>query len=345
MTIEITGNTQWQAWQAKILPPVERVGPGLWSIPVPIPDNPLRYVLVYAIECRDGLTLIDAGWDDDLSWRALTEGIASLGGSVQDVRAVLVTHHHADHLGLAGRIREVSGAWIAMHSLDAAVVRDLPPSDELGRVLGDHLEMHGLPASEARTVVEAMGIHRGPRPAVPDVLLEDGETVRLPDRKLEVIWTPGHSPGHSCFYEPDRRLLFSGDHVLPRITPAIAVHSRTEGDPLADFLRSLDRLAGLDVDEVMPAHEYRFRKLDGRLAAIAGHHAERLAELYTAVRANPAATAWQLAAELEWSRPWAAFDPASKSFALAETVAHLVLLANRGEVRRTGRRPVRWSAV
>ncbi|MEV6703440.1 MBL fold metallo-hydrolase [Streptomyces sp. NPDC051453] len=343
MSIEITGSVQWRAWQDRVLPPVERVRDGLWSIPVPIPDNPLRYVLVYALESRDGLVLIDAGWDDDESWRALEAGLASIGGGVQDVRAVLVTHHHADHLGLADRVREASGAWIALHRLDADHIGPAQGEAEMltGR-LREHLELHGASVVEARGIADQLPTRLITDAPVPDVLLDDGESVRVPGLELRVVWTPGHTPGHSCFYEPGRRLLFSGDHVLPRITPQISVQSRTDGDPLADFLRSLERLERFDVDEVLPAHEYRFRGLGHRLAVMARHHTERLAELYAKVRELPGATGWELASQVTWSRPWESFDPPSRRFALGETLAHLTLLESRKEVGCTTDGAVRW---
>jgi glyoxylase-like metal-dependent hydrolase (beta-lactamase superfamily II) len=343
MTIEITGRRQWDAWQARVLPPVEEVRGGLWSIPVPIPDNPLRYVLVYALESDDGLVLVDAGWDDDVSWQALTGGLASIGARVSDVRAVLVTHFHADHLGLAGRVRAGSGAWVALHRLDAQALTDL--GREPGRLvdgLRHHLELHGAPEAEVGHIVRSTPVDRFAGTPAPDVLLEDGETVKVPGHSLRVVWTPGHSPGHSCFYEADRRLLFSGDHVLPRITPQIGVFSRSPGDPLTDFLRSLDRLDRDDVDEVLPAHEYRFRGLPDRLAGIARHHARRIAQVHAAVREAPGRTAWDLAAVLPWSRSWDAIDGVGRQMAMAETLAHLVLLAGRGEVRESGDAPCRW---
>ncbi len=341
--MEITGSAQWAAWQAGTLPPVEHVRDGLWSIPVPIPDNPLRYVLVYALEARDGLVLVDAGWDDDVSWHALTAGIASIGGRLSDVRAVLVTHFHADHLGLAGRVRAASGAWVALHRLDAQASVDLPGhADRLIGGLRRHLETHGMPDKEIDRIAAAIPVNRFASAPAPDVLLEDGETIRVPGRSLRVVWTPGHSPGHSCFYEDERRLLFSGDHVLPRITPQVAVFSRSAGDPLGEFLRSLGRLDGYDVDEVLPAHEYRFRGLGARLEGIARHHTRRLAEIRAAVRATPGQTAWQLAAGLTWSRPWERIDALGRQLALGETLAHLILLDGRGEAHHVGAAPRRW---
>src|SRR3954468_8788061 len=92
-------------------PPVEAVRPGIWSIPVPLPNNSLRYVLVYAFETDRGPYIVDAGWNTHDAYSALTPGLGQLGASMSDVQGVLVTHIHPDHYGLAGRVREASGAW------------------------------------------------------------------------------------------------------------------------------------------------------------------------------------------------------------------------------------------
>ncbi|MFI6287442.1 MBL fold metallo-hydrolase [Streptomyces sp. NPDC051018] len=344
MSIEITGREQWQAWQDGVLPPVERVADGLWSIPVPIPDNPLRYVLVYALEAADGLVLVDAGWDAEESWLALTRGITSFGYSVAEVRTVLVTHYHGDHFGLAGRIREASDARVAMHSLDAAELKSIPDSVELwAGAIGDHLRRHGAPEGMARSAAGGLELERHLRPPMPDLLLEDGMTIPAGGRELRAVWTPGHTPGHTCFYEEGQRLLFSGDHVLPRITPQIAVVRQGQGDPLSDFLLSLERLDRLSVDEVLPAHEYRFRGLSRRVAVMAEHHAQRLKELHSLLGDGPGVTAWTLAGQLSWSRPWDSFSPTNRRFALAETLAHFRLLEMRGEAHRAEGAPVSWS--
>src|SRR5438874_12230867 len=86
------------------LPPVERLRPGLWSVPVPIPSNSLRYVFVYVFETDAGPYLVDTGWNTDDAWAALTDGLAQVGTDVASVQGVLVTHIHPDHYGLAGRV-------------------------------------------------------------------------------------------------------------------------------------------------------------------------------------------------------------------------------------------------
>lgn len=318
--------------------PVE-LGGGLWSVPVPIPGNPLAYTLVYALESPGGPVLIDAGWEHEDAWSALESGLASFGMDVADVRGVVVTHHHPDHAGLAGRVREASGAWIAMHHADAAVVRlfrevveqDADRSWELGA-----LRRAGADEGEVAAHTAGRREHVDP-PAVPDRELADGDLVDLPGRALRVIWTPGHSPGHICLHLEDGGRIFTGDHVLPRITPHIGLYPYDlEGvDPLGDFLGSLGRVAGVAADDVLPAHQYRFTGLAARAHEIIGHHEERLAEV-TALLSSRPATLWELAAGLAWRHPWAAMEPQARRMAAGEAAAHLRTLERRGVARRDG---------
>src|ERR1700716_4196221 len=131
------------------LPPVEQVRPGLWSLPVPIPNNPLRYVLVYVFDTRRGPYLVDAGWNTDDSYAVLCAGLTEAGFTIGDVQGVLVTHIHPDHYGLAGRVREASGAWVALHPADAALIHDrYEEPAELLKLMGSQLRRMGAPAEE-----------------------------------------------------------------------------------------------------------------------------------------------------------------------------------------------------
>ena len=113
----------------------------------------------------------------------------------------------------------------------------------------------------------------------PDVLLEDGARPDLPGWDLVSIWTPGHSPGHLCFASAERRLLMSGDHVLPRISPNIGLQPQAAGPPLAAYLRSLELVAAYDRAEALPAHEYRFHGLADRVRMLLAHHERRCEEV------------------------------------------------------------------
>ncbi|MCF1598758.1 MBL fold metallo-hydrolase, partial [Streptomyces muensis] len=98
-------------------------GGGVKSIEVPIPDNPLGHTLVYVVDTDRGPVLVDTGWDDPASWDTLAEGLVACGTAPGEIHGVVITHHHPDHHGLSGKVREASGAWIAMHAADAAIVR------------------------------------------------------------------------------------------------------------------------------------------------------------------------------------------------------------------------------
>jgi glyoxylase-like metal-dependent hydrolase (beta-lactamase superfamily II) len=329
------------------LPPTEEVLPGLWSIAVPFPDNPLGYTLVDLFETDRGAVLIDAGWDDDVSWEALVAGFIATGTEVADCYGVLVTHVHPDHHGLSGRVREASSAWVAMHELDVAMVTRMSSTameeaestprwsadfrDELAAVLLDagatEEELAAAPRSNRRRA--------RPRPLVaPDRLMGDGEMMDVPGWAVEAVWTPGHTPGHTCFRVPAHGVLLAGDHVLPSITPHISI-SRTDrkGDPLGDFLDSLRKVDQPDVRWVLPAHRHRFEGLHDRVVAISDHHYVHLADI-EAILSNGPVTLWQIAARLTWNRPWEDYPLALRRAAVNETAAHLRYLTRRNRATR-----------
>ncbi|WP_425826846.1 MBL fold metallo-hydrolase [Streptomyces fractus] len=341
----MTGTEQQAAWAARVLPPVEHLGGDVWSVPVPIPRNPLRYTLSYLLPGRTGLVVVDPGWDSDESWEVLRRGLAAAGAGPKDVTGIVATHVHPDHHGLSARLREASGAWVAMHPAERDSLPQRRRDTTSGRptaVQDAHrwlaeagapdyavLELLGPPEAHAAASAAL------PRAAEPDLLLEDLDRVPVDGRDIVALWTPGHTPGHLCLVDRAARAVLTGDHVLPRITPNIGLHSpRSDGRPLADFLASLERVAAWDDHEVLPAHEYRFRGLAARTRTLLDHHARRLAELLDVVDALGRPTPWDVAAHLSWSRPWAQVG-AMRIAALAETEAHAQHLVERGELTRT----------
>jgi glyoxylase-like metal-dependent hydrolase (beta-lactamase superfamily II) len=315
-------------------------------VPVPLPNNSLRYVFVYVLETDRGPYIVDTGWNTDEAYETLDAGLSHIGTSVADVQGVLVTHIHPDHYGLAGRVREASGAWVALHPADAALIaaRYEEPAQLLA-AMGGFLRRMGAPPDEVPSLQNASMPIRGLVDEVqPDVLLEDGARPDIPGWELSSIWTPGHSPGHLCFWEPANRLMLSGDHVLPRITPNVSLHPQAGDDPLGDFLDSLHKLEVYDPDEVLPAHEHRFVDLSGRLEQLIAHHEQRFLEVLAALREG-CTTAWQVAERMKWSRPWDRIEGFMRRAAVGEGLAHLRALEVRGLVKEVPGEPSRWEIV
>lgn len=330
------------------LPPVERVRPGLWSVPVPIPANSLRYVFVYVFETDRGPYIVDTGWNTEEAYDALGAGLADIGTSVSEVQGILVTHLHPDHYGLAGRVREASGAWIGLHPADAALIHDrYVDTDFLVGLMGSALQRAGAPLEELDALQHAaMPVLSFVTPAIPDILVEDEDKLDIPGWDIMALWTPGHSPGHLCLWEAHNNLMLSGDHVLPRITPNISFHPQAGNDPLGDFLASLDRVGRYDAEEVLPGHEHRFVNLAARVAELHEHHEKRFAEVVAALEGG-ATSGWEVATLMKWSRPWAGIDGFMRRAAVLEALAHLRALEVRGIVVEVveGEGPSKWHLV
>jgi glyoxylase-like metal-dependent hydrolase (beta-lactamase superfamily II) len=328
----VTGEAQRQAWRARQLPPAEQVAAGLWSVPVTIPDSPLRYTLAYLISSAGAVIAVDPGWDSDAGWRDLLAGLDAAGVAAGRVTGIVVTHVHPDHHGLSARLREASGAWIAMH---AEEVETLPARiwRAGGGSAGDRgwLARCGVPADVAAEITFT-DRQDGPfwRMPEPDVLLNDGDDIGLPGRRVRVVWTPGHTPGHICLHDADYDLLLTGDHLLPRITPNIGLAPAGRGSPLREYLGSLRRIRDYDSAEALPAHEYRFRGIAGRADAIAAHHDDRAAEILTVIGSSDGPTIWQIAQRLTWSRGWGEITGFMRRAAVAETAAHIGYLEETG---------------
>ncbi|WP_335932082.1 MBL fold metallo-hydrolase [Streptomyces sp. PTD5-9] len=339
-------------------------GGGVHSIEVPIPDNPLGHTLVHVVDTDRGPVLIDTGWDDPEAWDTLTAGLTAVGVDVSGVHGIVVTHHHPDHHGLSGQVREASGAWIAMHAADAEIVRrtrESEPGTWLTYLVGKLTavgapEAHLTPLRAAAAERGRMSTLPGARAALPDREIVPGELLDLAGRRLRAVWTPGHTPGHVCLHLeerhpaelPGRGRLFSGDHLLPGISPHIGLYEdpddATVTDPLGDYLDSLERIGRLGVAEVLPAHQYAFPDAAGRVRELLLHHEERLTGLLGLL--TTPLTPWELAERMEWNRPWEQIPHGSRNIAVSEAEAHLRRLVKLGRAEAVaGSDPVTYIAV
>jgi glyoxylase-like metal-dependent hydrolase (beta-lactamase superfamily II) len=298
---------------------------GLYQLRVPIPNNPLGWVLPYLIEGRDGWTLVDSGWNVPEAFDALEQQLNDAGVGFAKLKTLLVTHVHPDHYGLAGQVKERSGANVVIHQRERDLIRSRYKNpSQLLSTMGDWLTMHGVP-QDARDDLKTSAMPvRGFVDAVePDEVVWGGEKLEIGRFEFEVWWTPGHSPGHICFLERGKKFILTGDHVLPTITPNISLHPQQQGNPLGDYIASLKRLEDLDVEMVLPAHEYSFPDLRARLLSIEQHHEERLQEMIDAA-GDGQTTAFEIARQIKWvTGRLDSFSPWMQRAALGETLAHL----------------------
>ena len=313
--------TQYDDALADRMTSPDRVAHGVWSIPLTMPDPRNPYSFCYAIEAADGsVHLLDTGYDSDANWQLLQDGLTGFGLNLDRVTSVFVTHLHPDHLGLADRVRAATGATVGMlrREQEAALRLAAGPGD-IDATLNGWAVPHAR-RDEILTMRRAGGRTEA---MVADVLLEEGDEWVVPGRTLELVATPGHTPGHACVVDRDAGVIFSGDHVLPKIYPGLGLCGTTPTNPIADYFRSLARVEEFDALEVAPGHGYRFRGLTERSAEIREHHLRRSREAERVMADQPEATIYELASQLPWTAGWENLRGFFLYSALSQTELHL----------------------
>jgi len=322
---------------------MKEVTPGIYQIQLPIPNPYLKYVNIYLVQGNSGHLLIDTGWNIDEAFDSLKKQLAEIGISFKDITQIVITHFHPDHYGLSGRLKRLSRAKVALHNLEKDIVDSRYINmDDLLRQMERWLHSNGVPTDEMRELQRAsLGMAKFVTPASPDITLLGGETIATDSFNFKVIWTPGHSPGHICLYEPAQKVLISGDNILPTITPHVGRHPQSGTDPLGDYIDSLNMLKKLDVNLILPGHENPFTGLKPRIEELLRHHKRRNREILAAIRAE-AKTAYQIAAEMDWipdvsELGWQDLTPLDKRLAVLETIAHLESMRINGKVDKFSR--------
>lgn len=333
---------------------IDEVAPGVLRAQLPIDLTGLGHVNCYLLEDRDGVALVDPGLPGPASYRTLKSRLRLAGFPIRRVHTVIVTHSHPDHFGGAGRLRHETGARIVTHRRFRLMWDPAEPPDvdvEDVAEIAARLERRfpwdptpwggdGIPVPFRRRWALRLG-HRIPglvRTPTPTTRLEDAAPIGLADREWVAVHTPGHTEDHLCLFDPTEGVLLAGDHVLPSITPHISGLSPAV-DPLADYFRSLDKVAayGDDVAVVLPAHGDPFTNLAARVESIKVHHGARLDRLRAvAEQIGTPTTVAEFSTHL--------FSPrAQGAMADSETFAHLEHLRREGAMRREdASRPYRY---
>jgi glyoxylase-like metal-dependent hydrolase (beta-lactamase superfamily II) len=320
------------------------VSPGVHRLPLPLPMDGLRAVNVYVVETDDGLVLVDGGWAIPESRKVFDASLAQLGYTVRDIRRFLVTHMHRDHYTQASVVGREVGAHVVLGLGDKATM-DLMHSD-----LAVDPNMSRLRSAGAEELAEGWREMMPSKPpkmddyGMPDEWLDRDLTIDLGARRFDALSTPGHTQGHYVFADAEASLLFAGDHVLSTITPSIGFEPAYVQQPLRDYLSSLAKVRALPDMKLLPAHGPVTESSHARIDELVAHHDVRLDQSLRAVGSG-AATAWEVAGKLPWTRHERTRDelgPFDGVLAAFETLAHLELLGLQGKVRRVDGETVRF---
>jgi glyoxylase-like metal-dependent hydrolase (beta-lactamase superfamily II) len=336
--------------------------PGVYQLRFPLPLIPLEDFFlgqtlgqsnVYLIEGNAGWLLVDTGgWEASKVIDPFKKGLKTIGITFKDISEIVVTHVHVDHFGLSGKLKELSGANLCLHRMERCFIE---PGDitreQVVKKMRQWLYKNGSPENEGLIVQKApQGPMKFITPMFPDALFFSGE-IGFPDIffsggeristglfNFEVIWTPGHSPGHICLYERAKKVLISGDHILSHITPVIAFNPFSRSNPLGDYIGSLNSLKRLDVELVLPGHGDCFVHFHRRIDELIQHHEERKKIILELLKDGPK-IAYEIASEITWMPEkggvsWDKLDPWSHRLALMETLAHLKDLEEEGKVKK-----------
>jgi glyoxylase-like metal-dependent hydrolase (beta-lactamase superfamily II) len=325
------------ARQGWIDPGTFEVAPGVHRIPLPLRFDALKAVNVYTVDDEEGVALIDAGWALEEARECLEEGLARIGHDLGAVTRFLVTHVHRDHYTLATVVRRLFGTRIALGKHERGSLEGIREDPDRHAPVAEIKRLCGYGARDLAEQLLAKTDWDEIDPAMwedPDEWIEDGAKIALASRTVEALHTPGHTQGHVVFLDADARVLFSGDHILPHITPSIGFERDRPDRPLADYLASLRLMAQLPDARVLPAHGPVTDSAHARTEELIAHHDQRLEETAATVRQG-ARTAFESARLLTWTRHHRRFDELNgfnQMLAVSETAAHLDVLADRGQL-------------
>ena len=308
--------------------------PEVYSISVDLPQSPLRYLNVYVIHSNEKWLIIDTGFNRPECRESLWNGLKELGVDLSST-ILYLTHFHSDHIGLVWDFVE-RGVPVYMCDKEYEYYkwfREVGAQQAIDRIFAQE----GYPMEELMLQEEHnQGRVYAPAAGFPATVISDGDRLPFDGVDIRVLCVPGHTPGNSVLYLPEKELLFSGDHILFDITPNISAWPEVENS-VCDYIASLKRIAALSISRTFPAHRAGGEDVYTRIEQIIRHHDNRVEEIYNAVAEHPGCTAYETASRIKWSkgnRAWEEFTPHNRWFAVGETLAHINFLILQGRVSK-----------
>jgi glyoxylase-like metal-dependent hydrolase (beta-lactamase superfamily II) len=305
----------------------------LLSLPTPFPIGPVN---VYIAE-GEALTLIDTGPKTEAARSALLSGLADMGYSFADIKQIILTHHHVDHVGLTAEIVAQSGAQVFTHPDNLAwLANDQDICIRHGAFYQQFWRQGGVPNAIIDLILhvsDALAHFRDPilqaRP------LPEGAYLRFADCDWRVFHTPGHAGGLICLWHAESRTLISNDHILKDISSNPILEPPMPGESerprrLLDYLRELQRIAKLNPQIAYPGHGeivYAVREL---VADRLAFHRRRAQAIFEALGKHQKSL-WELTQEI-----FPVLDDGADFFlGISEMQGHLDLLQNDKRIAET----------
>ena len=308
---------------------IEEICTGLHRVEIPLPKNPLKSLNSYVIGAQDRNLIIDTGMNRDECLTAMRSGLDQLGLDLARTD-FFITHLHADHIGLVSELATDSSK-VYFNQPDADVIS----AGGFWEYMLAFARANGFPEDEIeQAILRHPGYKYSPKTLPDFTIVREGDIIAVGDYTFECVETPGHTRGHMCLYEREKKILVSGDHILGDITPNISQWDN-EDNTLEQYLASLDKTYELDVDLVLPGHRSAFTDCKRRIRELKHHHDVRANEVLCILQ-DSMKTAYQVASQMTWDidcDSWELFPVMQKWFATGEALAHLKYLERRGLVR------------
>jgi glyoxylase-like metal-dependent hydrolase (beta-lactamase superfamily II) len=317
---------------------------GVYQIKIDVPFA-VKYVCVYLFKLGDKLVLIDSGLNLGNWQKKFLEAIKELKIDAREIDYCFITHIHIDHIGLAKKLKELNpNMKILMHDITYELLKwetnraNLEDLKKQASKIAEQMVKYGISKEQGKRVIQFFTYW--PQFLIyqePDIILHDGDIIL---DKLEVIWTPGHSFGHICVFNRRNKYLFSGDHILSRITPHIGnfvvnefLHQKYRdfdfNNILKYYLSSLDKIDKLNPKIIFPAHQEVIFDPHERILAIKEHHQNRLKELLDLIKGEPL-NPFQIS-QIHFGTD---LDEINSYMALSEVLGHLLYLESEGKARK-----------
>ena len=314
---------------------IEQVQPDFFRFEIPLPKSPLKALNAYLVKGQGRSLIIDTGMNREACLQTMHSCLDELDVDLNKAD-FFITHLHADHLGLVEKLT-TDASRIYLSEVEASVFASIASQpDNRRNNFAEFFHLNGFPENELKEAVQNHpGYRYSPKRQLNFCGLKEGDMIGAGDYSFKCIETPGHSPGHMCLYESDKKILVSGDHILFDITPNITCWPEME-NALKKYLESLEKVYPLDVHLVLPGHRGFIGNHRKRIRQLQQHHHNRLSEVLSAL-AKGDKTAWEVAPHIRWdirASSWEAFPAVQKWFAMGETVAHLHYLEAEGRIRR-----------